>query len=79
MESAVEMLQRHRRDIDFYRARRDELLQQYPEQWVAILDQAVIASDADPWRLLATLEERGLPVERILFQHLTQHEVPLFL
>jgi hypothetical protein len=70
MDSEREMDERYKRDIAYFLAHYDELLKQYPEQSIAILDQQVIASDPDPWRLLDALIERGLPVERILFEHL---------
>jgi Family of unknown function (DUF5678) len=72
-------LKRFKEEFDFYELHHDELLEQYPEEWVAILDQAVVAADPNPETLIATLRQRGLPTERALVQHLTRHEETLIL
>ncbi len=71
-EEHKRQLAEHKKDVAYFLAHYDELLKEYPEQSIAILDQKVIASDPDPWRLLESLEERGLPVGRILIEHLQQ-------
>jgi len=68
-----------KREYDFYEQHHDELLEQYPEHWVAILDQTVVAADPNPEDLIATLRQRGLPTERALIEHLTHHEEALIL
>jgi hypothetical protein len=62
---------RFQRDIEFYEAHRDQLLEQYPEQWVAIFNQHVAGVDPDVDRLLASLHERGIPTASALIEHLT--------
>ncbi len=69
-EENKRLLEAHQKNIAFFLAHYDELLKHYPEQSIAILAQQVVASDPDPWHLLDILEERGLPVERILIRHL---------
>lgn len=73
------ILKRFKKEIDYYQAHHDELLEQYPEEWVAIFNRAVVAADSEPEKLLATLREKGVPVERALVEHLTRHEDTLIL
>jgi hypothetical protein len=72
-------LQRFKRDIDYYEAHREELLKRYPEQWVAIFNEQVAASDADFDHLLSTLDQQGVPSERALIEHVTEEDELLIL
>ena len=65
-------LQRFKKDTAYYEAHHEELLKKYPEQWVAIFDQQVVGVCLDYEQLLTQLEEKGVPIERTLFKHLTQ-------
>jgi hypothetical protein len=40
---------------------RDELLQQYPDQWVAVYNQQVVGAAKDPEQVVKQLEHRGIP------------------
>lgn len=73
-DSVSQRLQRFQRDIDYYEAHRAELLDRYPEQWVAIFNEQVAGTDHDVERLLAQLEEQGTPLERALIKQLTTKE-----
>jgi hypothetical protein len=73
------ILKRFKSEVDYYRTHRDDLLQQYPEEWVAIFNQTVVAADAEPEKLLAALRQKGVPVEQALVEHLTRHEDTLIL
>ncbi len=55
----------------FYEAHREELLRQYPEQWVAIFEERVVGVNEEFDRLLEDLRARGVPVEFARFEHLT--------
>jgi len=72
-------LQRFKRDIDYYEARREELLRRYPEQWIAIFNEEIAASDPDFDHLLRTLDQRGIPSERALIKHVTVKDELLIL
>jgi Family of unknown function (DUF5678) len=72
-------LQRFKRDTQYYEAHREELLTQYPEQWVAIFNQQVVGAAPDFEQLLALLEQSGIPVERTLIEHVTRKEELLIL
>jgi Family of unknown function (DUF5678) len=72
-------LQRFKRDTQYYEAHREELLTQYPEQWVAVFNQQVVGAAPDFEQLLAMLEQSGIPVERTLIEHVTRKEELLIL
>jgi hypothetical protein len=72
-------LQRFKRDTQYYEAHREELLTQYPEQWVAVFNQQVVGAAPDFEQLLAMLEQSGVPVERTLIEHVTRKEELLIL
>ena len=67
-------LERFKKDTAYYEAQHEELLKKYPEQWVAIIDQQVVGASQDYELLLTKLQEKGVPIERTLFKHLTQKE-----
>ena len=66
-------------DVDYYEAHREELLNSYPEQWVAIRDKQIIGVATSPEELRGILEGKGLPTDRILVRHLTRTPDPLVL
>ena len=73
-ERREDKLARFQRDVDYYESRYEELLQQYPEQWVTILSQAVVGSDPHLDRLLQRLNQEGIPIEKALIEHVTAEE-----
>jgi len=79
MQEKQAELRRFRKDAEYYEAHRAELLQQYPEQWVAIFNQQVVAADQDFDRVLDEVEGRGLPVGRVFIQRLTAKDELLIL
>lgn len=66
-------------DIEYAETHREELLSQYPEQWVAILNQEVVGASLDPHQLIADLKQRSIPTEWIVVRHLTRQEELLIL
>jgi hypothetical protein len=68
-----------KRDIEYAEAHHWELLEQYPEQWVAILDERVVGTSSDVYQLIDELQERDVPTERVVLRHLTRHEEMLIL
>ena len=61
-------------DAVYYEAHQAELLEQYPEQWIAILNQKVVGLAPDPRELLLDLKSRDIPLRRVLVKHLTTKE-----
>ena len=72
-------LQRFKRDTQYYEAHWEELLTQYPEQWIAVFNQQVVGAAPDFEQLLVMLEQSGIPVERTLIEHVTRKEELLIL
>ena len=69
-----ESLARFQQDVDYYESCYEELLQQYPEQWIAIYKQRVVGNDTDLDRLLKRLNQAGVPIEKALIEHVTAQD-----
>ncbi len=72
-------LQRFKKDTAYYEAHHEELLQQYPEQWVAVYNQKVIGASPDYERLLDDVQAKGYSVGHVLVDRLTRHDDLLIL
>ena len=48
------------KNVDWYEAHHDEILEQYLGQWVAIMDQQVVGSADDGFELIAKLKADGI-------------------
>jgi hypothetical protein len=65
-------LERFRQDTAWFETHREELLEQYPEQWVFIYNQRVAAASPDARTLFAEAKEKGVPAGRGFPAHLTR-------
>ena len=72
-------LERFHRDVLYFEAHQEQLLAQYPEQWVAIFDEHVVGADPDVDRLLAAVRERGIPTESALIERVSAKDDVLIL
>ncbi len=72
-------LQRFQRDIDYYETHREELLNRYPEQWVAIFNEQVVDTAPTVEQVLRGLRAKGVPPGQGLVEHLTRHDELLIL
>lgn len=77
--SQPESIDRFQRDVDYFESRYEQLLQEHPEQWVAIFNQAVVGTDSDFDALLDALDKAGIPIEKALIEHVTAEEDVLIL
>ena len=68
-DSVSQQLQRFQRDIDYLETHREELLDRYPEQWIAIFNEQVLDG----------LSAKGVPPGQGLVEHLTRHDELLIL
>ena len=68
----------YRRNVEFFEANYDELLEKYPDQWIAILDQKVLGSADDPSDLVRRLRARGVETQHVLFEEM-ETDPPLLL
>lgn len=71
MQERQKELQRFQRDIDYYRTHQEELLQQYPDQWVAIFNEQVVGAATDLDQLLGEIKGKGVPIGRSLVEYVT--------
>jgi ribosomal protein L20 len=79
MQDQQPEFQQYQKDIEYAETQHEELLRQYPEQWVAILNEEVVGSDSDVYRLIERLRRCGIPTERAVLRHLTEQEELLIL
>jgi hypothetical protein len=70
-----EELERFRRDSDYLQAHYEELLDRYPERWVAVFNERVVGVAPELDELLDGLMAEGLPIGRVYVQFLTREEV----
>ena len=62
----------HARDVAYYEAHYSELLAQYADKWIAILDGRVVGASDDAFQLVAQLKACGFPANRVLRRHMTK-------
>lgn len=72
MRSSQVRIEEHGRDVEYYEAHYVELLAQYPDQWIAILDRKVVGASDDAFKLMAQVEADGVPSNRVLRRHMTK-------
>ena len=72
-------LARFHRDTQYYEGHYAELLERYPEQWVAIYHERVVGAAPDFDELLDDLQTKEIPVGHVFVEHLTLKEDLLIL
>ena len=72
MRSSQVRIEEHGRDVEYYEAHYVELLAQYPDQWIAILDRKVVGASDDAFKLMVQVEADGVPSNRVLRRHMTK-------
>lgn len=78
-ELVQQELEQFRSDAQYLEDHREELLEQYPERWVAIYNQQVVGAAKDAKRLKRQLERKGIPASRVFREYLTKKEELLIL
>jgi|GEM_PF-946327 len=78
-EKIQEDLARHSRDFDFFEHHSKELLEKYPDEWVAVYDIKVVDTDKDFLVLLARLKEKGIPTNKTIIHFMDTDPKPLIL
>ena len=74
-----EDLKRFHEDGQFFYEHYDELLEKYPEHWIAVFYKEVVGTDTDYGRLLDDLKFRGFPLNRMSIDRVTAKKVKWFL
>ena len=72
-------IERYRADARYFEAHRPELLQRYPEHWVAVYNQEVVGTAKDMKRLVQQLERKSIRPGRTYCEYLTEKEELLIL
>jgi hypothetical protein len=67
-------LEHFHKDTQYLEAHREELLERYPEQWVAVFNEEVVGASPDFDQLLDDLEGREFSVGKILVDYLTRED-----
>lgn len=74
-ESAV-VFEQSRSYID---SNREKLLKRYPNRWIAIHKEKVLAADKDLRNLISALRKSGTPLEQVAVELLTNEKTPVLL
>ncbi len=72
-------MKRFHEDGQFFDAHYDELLEKYPERWIAVFYKEVVGSDTDFDRLLDDMKSQGFPLSRMVIDRVTAKKVKWFL
>jgi Family of unknown function (DUF5678) len=72
-------LRRFHQDTDYLRTHLKELLDRYPEQWIAIYNREVVGAATDFDSLLAELKKTGIPIGQALVEQMTRQDDQLIL
>jgi hypothetical protein len=79
MQEIQEDLDRFQRDAEYFDQHRQELLQTYPEQWVAVYHQRVVGAAKSPRKLVEHLKRKGIPPGLVFRDYVTDKEDLLIL
>jgi len=79
IEKVLEDFARHERDVEFFEYHHKELLEKYPDKWVAVYDVEVIDTDKDFFALLDHLKEKGIPTNKTVIHFMDTDPKPLIL
>lgn len=74
-ESAA-VLEQSRSYID---SNREKLLKQYPNRWIAVHKEKVLASDKNLRNLIGALRKSGAPLEQVAVELLVNEKPPILL
>ena len=64
-------LERYRGDAVYIQEHREQLLKEYPEEWIAVLDLKIVGHSGDLDALLRELDSSGIPRGEACIKHLT--------
>lgn len=72
-------LEHFKRDTAYYCEHWEELVEKYPEQWVAIFNERVAGSAPDLRELLEEIRIKGIPPGQALVEYVTREDYDLIL
>ena len=68
-------LERFHNDGLWFSDHYNELLEEYPDHWVAIYHKEVVGTSPNPDELLADLNNRAIPINDVFFKFMSSVEV----
>ena len=68
-----------RNDTAYFEVHRQELLEKYSDQFVAIYNQEMVGASADGRQLLGDLKAKGIPLGEVVVKYLPKKEELLIL
>jgi len=78
-EKVMEDFARHKRDVDFFQYHYQELLEKYPDKWVAVYNAEVVGTNKDFIALLDCLKEKKIPTNETIIYFMDTRPKPLIL
>ena len=79
MQEKQAELRRFHQNVEYFQMHREELLKQYPEQWVAVFDEGIVGADPDYEHLLDELQAKHVPLGKVFIQRATDKDELLIL
>ena len=70
-------LERYTGDMVYFDEHRQELLEQYPERWVAVYDKRVVGAAKSLKRLISKLKKEGIPPGQVYREYVTKDDILL--
>ena len=64
---------------DYIYAHRNELLEQCPEQWIAVYKKKIVGNHKNVIFLVRELRASGIPLQQVVLEKLSREETPLAL
>jgi len=76
LAESVAVFEQSRSYID---SNRDKLLKQYPNRWIAVHKEKVLATDKDLQNLVGIIRKSGVRLEHVAVELLTSEKTPILL
>jgi hypothetical protein len=74
MDELIRRRRQFRQNLDFIEHNRDELLEHYNENWIAVHNSEVIAHGKDYNRVITGLQKQKKPVEEIPIRYMSKQK-----
>ena len=75
MEEAQKALEEFRKDTQWYRDHYEELREQYPDHWLAVYKEELVAASPDMDEMFDNLKRKGVPATQAYITFLSTEDV----
>ena len=79
IEAIMKSSEQHQKDWDFLETHSKEWHKQYPEKWVAVYQEELVAVADDFDTLLSNIDEKNIPRDKVVVEFLTTKRIPLIM